>query len=137
MDLDSLIIKGLDEGMTLRDGILAVKNIGFLNLDIEGNSKIVVDSHSRKIIIHVFIMLLMEDIWKLAQDLNIYICRHVYRKANGTTYCLAKKGIGILETSVWRSNFPKDLINASFEDYCGPFSNHVCKISIMKSSFIK
>ena len=84
MDLDSLIIKGLAEGMTLRDGILAVKNIGFLNLDIEG------------VIIPVSIMLLIKDIWKLTQDLNIYICRHAYRKANGTTDCLAKKGIGIL-----------------------------------------
>ena len=70
-------------------------------------------------------------------DINIYICRHAYRKLNRTIDCLAKKGIGILESSVWRSNFPKDLINVSFKDYCGPFSNCVCKISIMKSSFIK
>ena len=41
MDLDSLVIKGLAEGMTLRDGILVVKNNGFLNLDIKGDSKIV------------------------------------------------------------------------------------------------
>ena len=70
-------------------------------------------------------------------DINIYICRHAYRKVNITIDCLAKKGIGILESSVWRSNFPKDLINVSFKDYCGPFSNRVCKISIMKSSLIK
>ena len=62
-------------------------------------------------------------------DINIYICRHAYRKVNRTIDCLAKKGIGILESSVWRSNFPKDLINVSFKDYCGPFSNCVCKIS--------
>ena len=41
MDLDSLIIKGLAEGMTLRDVILVVKNNGFFNLDIKGDSKIV------------------------------------------------------------------------------------------------
>ena len=62
-------------------------------------------------------MLLMEDIWKLAQNHNIYICQHAYRKVNGTIDCLAKKGIGILESSVWRSNFPKDFINVSFKDY--------------------
>ena len=82
-------------------------------------------------------MLLMKDIWKLAHNLNIYIFRLAYRKVNGTIDCLAKKGIAILESSVWRSNFPKDLINVSFKDYCGPFSNRVCKISIMKSSFTK
>ena len=62
------------ECMALRDGILAVKNNGFLNLEIESDSKIVVDSYNRKINIPVSIMLLMEDIWKLAKDLNIYIC---------------------------------------------------------------
>ena len=43
--------------MTLRDGILTVKNNGFLNLDIEGDFKIVVDSYNRKIIIPVSIIL--------------------------------------------------------------------------------
>ena len=46
-------------------------------------------------------MFLMEDSWKLAHNLNIYIFRHAYRKVNGTIDCLAKKGIGILESSVW------------------------------------
>ena len=45
-------------------------------------------------------MLLREDIWKLAQNINIYICRHAYRKVNGTIDCLARKGIGILESNV-------------------------------------
>ena len=73
------------------------------------------DSNNRKINIPVSIMLLMEDILKLAQDLNIYICRHIYKEANRTVDCLANKSISILESSVWRSNFPIDVINVSFE----------------------
>ena len=41
----------------------------------------------------------MEDIWKLSHGLNIYECRHVYREANRTADCLAKKGIGNLDSS--------------------------------------
>ena len=39
--------------------------------------------------------------------------------ANRTAYCLANKGISILELSVWRSYLPKDVIDVSFEDYHG------------------
>ena len=56
--------------------------------------------YNKKINIPISIMLLMEDIWKLAQDLNIYICQHVYQEANITVDCLANKGISILESSV-------------------------------------
>ena len=112
--------------MTLRDGKFAAKNNGFLNLEIENDSKIIVDSYNRKINIHVSIMLLMENIWKLAHDLDIYICRHVYKEENRTANCLAKKRISILESSVWWSNFLNDMVNVSFEDYCGYFFNGIC-----------
>ena len=42
------------ECMTLRDVILAVKNNGFLNLEIEGDSKIVIDCFNKRISIPVF-----------------------------------------------------------------------------------
>ena len=48
--------------MALRDRILVAKNNGFLYLEIEGDSKIVVDSYNRKISIPISIILLMEDI---------------------------------------------------------------------------
>ena len=52
--------------MALRDGMLAAKNNGFLNLEIEGDSKIVIDCYNKKSNIPSSIMLLMEDIWKLS-----------------------------------------------------------------------
>ena len=45
---------------------------------------------------------------------------------------MAKKGIGSINSNVWRSNFPKDVIKISFEDYCGSLFNRVCKISQKK-----
>ena len=35
--------------MTLRDGVLAVRDNDFLNLQIEGDSKIVIDYFNRKL----------------------------------------------------------------------------------------
>ena len=34
-----------------------------------------------------------------------------------------KKGIGIMDSKIWSSNFGKDVTNISFEDYCGSLSN--------------
>ena len=107
--------------MALRDGMLAVKRKGFLNLEIEGDSKIVIDCYNKKINIHNSILLLMEDIWNLSQSLNIYVCRHVYRECNRTANCLAKKRLISLDYSVWWSNLSKDVTNISFHDYCGFF----------------
>ena len=41
-----------------------------------------------------------KDIWKLSQDLNIHIYRHIYREANRIADCLTKKGLGIVDSNV-------------------------------------
>ena len=46
--------------MTIRDEILATKINGYLNLDIEGDSKIVIDSFIKMIIIPCSIILINE-----------------------------------------------------------------------------
>ena len=118
--------------MTLRDGILAAKNNGFLSLEIEGDLNIVIDCSNKMISVPCSIRILMEDIWKLSNDLNIYSCHYVYREANRTTDCIAKKGItGIIDSKIWFSNFPKDIANINFEDYCGSLSNRLCKLNAM------
>ena len=73
-------------------------------------------------------MILMEDIWKLFDDLNIYSCHNVYREANKIADCNPKKGISIINSRIWMSNFPKDVTNISFEDYCSFLSNRLYKL---------
>ena len=79
--------------VVLRDGILVAIYNSFTNLEIEGDSEVNIDCYKRKSNSPSSIILLMEDIWRLSQDLNIYNCCHIYREANRTTDCLAKKGI--------------------------------------------
>ena len=50
------------ECMTLRDGMLATKRKGFLNLEIVSDSKIMIDCYNKNINISSSILLLMEDI---------------------------------------------------------------------------
>ena len=46
--------------MALRDDILSTKNYEFLNLDIEGDSTIVIDCYNNKNNLPSFVILLME-----------------------------------------------------------------------------
>lgn len=48
--------------MVFQDSVLLIKNNKFLNLEIEGGSKIVIDSYNKNNIIFNSIMLLMKDI---------------------------------------------------------------------------
>ena len=52
------------------------------------------------------IILLMEDVWSLSRNLNIYCCCHIYWEANRSADCLAKNGIFITDSYIWRINFP-------------------------------
>ena len=57
--------------MIFRDDMLAVKFNELLNLEIEGDSKIVIDSYNKKSDIFSSIMLLMENIGKIIQNFVI------------------------------------------------------------------
>ena len=96
--------------LTAKNNLL---NKGYSNLDIEGDSKIDIDRYNEMINIFGSIMLSMEDIWKLSQGLHTYECQHAYKKVNRIINCLAKKGISIIDFSIWLANFPKDVINIS------------------------
>ena len=67
----------------------------FLSLEIEGDSKIVIDCFNKRISVPCSIRILIEDILKLFEGLNIYNHHHVYKEANKTAYCITKKGISI------------------------------------------
>ena len=120
---NALII--IAECIVLRDSMLVTKNYGFLNLEIEGYSKIVIDCYNKKNNIPNFIMLLMKNILKLSQNLNIY---H-YRETNRKIYCLVKKDICNIKLFIWWLNFLKDVTKFGFEDYCGSSFNQICRYS--------
>ena len=77
----------------MRDDVLATIYNGFTKLEIEGDSKVIINCYNRRSSSPSSIILLMGDIWRLSQNLNIYKCNHIYREANRTTDYLTKKCI--------------------------------------------
>ena len=61
------------------------------NLKIRSDSGIVIDCYNKKYNILSFIILLIDNIWRLFYDLNIYYHCHIYREINKIIY---KKCIG-------------------------------------------
>ena len=115
------------EYVALRVDVLAAIYNYFTNLEIEGDSKVIIDCYNRRSSSPSSIILLMKDIWRLSQDLNIYKCGHIYREVNRTTICLAKKYIYDTNLNIWFSNFPRDVIKLGFKDYYGLSFNRMCK----------
>lgn len=54
------------EGMPLRYDILDAKYNGFLNLEIEGDFKGVINCYNKKSSFHSLVILLINDIWSLS-----------------------------------------------------------------------
>ena len=65
--------------------VLLQKTKGFLNLEIEDDSKVIIDYYNKNCSLPSSIILVMEDIQKLSHDLNIYNYCHIYKKANKAT----------------------------------------------------
>ena len=113
--------------MALRDGVLTIRLNGFFNLEIEGDSKVIINCYKQKRSLPSLIILLTKDIWGLTQDLNILNCCHIYREADRIVDCLAKKGICNTNSVIWWSEFPKDVRNFTFEDYCETSFSRICR----------
>lgn len=72
------------------------RSYGFTNLETEGDSKVIMD-FLQKCSLPSLIML---HICRLAHDLNIFHCGHIYRESNRITYCLAKKCICVIDSNI-------------------------------------
>ena len=73
----------------MRDDVLAIIYNDFINLKIEGISKVIIDCYNIRNSSPNSIILLIKDIWRHSQDINIYNCGHIYKEVNRIIYCLA------------------------------------------------
>ena len=76
--------------MILRDDILAVRDIGFLSVEIKGDTKVIKNCFNRKNSSLNSIILLMEDVWRIFLNSNMVNCCYLYGKANIIVDCLIK-----------------------------------------------
>ena len=54
------------ESISLRDGVVAAIYNGFTNLEIEGDSTVIINCYNRRSSSPSSVILLMEDIWRLS-----------------------------------------------------------------------
>ena len=107
--------------MALRDGVLTTTNNGgFSNLEIERDYKIIINCYNKKSSLVSSINFLM----------NIYHCCYIYKEANITTYCLAKKGICNIHSNIWRSILLKMLENLLLKIILKMLENLLLKIIV-------
>ena len=81
------------------------------------------------------IRVLMEDIWNLSGNLNIYSSYHVYREATRIADYLIRKCIGIIDSRIWLSNLPKNVKYSSFVDHCISDFYQIAFVRLMLCSF--
>ena len=81
------------ECVTLRNFILATIYHSLITFKNERNSVVIIICYNRRSSSLSSIILLMEDVYRLSQDINIYNYGHIYREANRTTECIAMKCI--------------------------------------------
>ena len=69
-------------------------------LENEADLRIVIACFNKRIGVFCSIRILMEDILKLSNDLNIYGCHRVYTKVNKILDCIVKKYISIIDSRI-------------------------------------
>ncbi|XP_004308642.1 PREDICTED: putative ribonuclease H protein At1g65750-like [Fragaria vesca subsp. vesca] len=70
------------EATALRDSLLSVKEKGFIDVVVEGDSKLVIDVMTQKINPPWRIHQIVDDIRKIAESFSSISFHHVYREAN-------------------------------------------------------
>ena len=70
-------------------------------METEGDSKVIIDCYNIRNSLPGSIIILMEYIWRLSQDLNIYNYRHIHREVNKTLDCLVKKCLYNTNNNIW------------------------------------
>ena len=67
------------ECVALRDRVLSAKPNFFSTWRLQKDFKVIIDCYDKKNSLPSSIILLMEDIWGLARNLNIFSCCHIYK----------------------------------------------------------
>lgn len=112
----SIVLIIITKYMTLGDGVLVVRNNGLSNLQIEGDSKIVISG------LPCVISSCVEDIWSIFQYLNIFKYFRIYRVAIEQG-CSVENGRYSTDSNICRSKFPMNVKKIAFKDCCSSSFN--------------
>ena len=103
------------EATALRNGLVAAKQKGLRRLQVEGDSKLVIDAVNGVSAPPWRLKKIIEDIRMLAQDLEAIHFKHIFREANFVADAIADLGHNCSAVT-WHDGVPKEASRALLFD---------------------
>ena len=85
----------------MRNGLRVAVKVGFNNIHIKGDNKILIQTVQGRIQSHWKIQVLIQDIFYYLQTGTRVIVHHIFRKGNRAADWLAELGLSLSSTIVW------------------------------------
>ncbi|KAL6138797.1 hypothetical protein ACLB2K_064076 [Fragaria x ananassa] len=104
------------EAVALRDSLLKAKEKSFTNVEVEGDSKLVIDAVNGRFEPHWRLIKLVEDIRTLATSFDSITFRHVLREANFVADAIANLGHACNSPMYWNDRIPSEVSRALLFD---------------------
>ncbi|XP_062021407.1 uncharacterized protein LOC133737973 [Rosa rugosa] len=89
------------EATALRDSLIAAKDKGFTRVEVEGNSKLVIDAVTGIVISPWRLLKLIEDIRTIGTSFSQITFKHIYREANFVAEAIANLGHDAASPMSW------------------------------------
>nr|XP_011462180.1 PREDICTED: uncharacterized protein LOC105350886 [Fragaria vesca subsp. vesca] len=92
------------EATALRDGLINAKAKGYTDIQVEGDSKMVIEAVNENISSPWRIKQIVQDIKKIAKGFSTISFKHIYREANFAADAIASTRHQTTEERVWENN---------------------------------
>ncbi|PRQ37612.1 putative ribonuclease H [Rosa chinensis] len=104
------------EATALRDSLIAAKDKGFTRVEVEGDSKLVIDVVTGRVIPPWRLLKLIEDIRTIATSFSQITFKHIYREANFVADAIANLGHNAASPMSWSDRVPSEASRALIFD---------------------
>ncbi|KAL6178335.1 hypothetical protein ACLB2K_049853 [Fragaria x ananassa] len=94
------------EATTLRDSLAKAKDQGFLNIQVEGDSKMVIDAINERISTRWRLLKIIQDIRMITRSFNTISFKHIFREANFVVDAITHEGHLLPNGRTWMGSCP-------------------------------
>ncbi|KAL6181324.1 hypothetical protein ACLB2K_047979 [Fragaria x ananassa] len=94
------------EATTLRDSPAKGKDQDFLNIQVKGNSKVVIDAINERISTRWRLLKIIQDFRMIARSFNTISFKHIFRYANFVADAITHEGHLLPNGRTWMGSYP-------------------------------
>ena len=107
------------EARAVRDALWSALERNFSRIQVEGDSKLVIDCINQKCFTPWRLKSLMKDITSIASNFEAISFHHIYREANFTADAVTSIGHRITSSQTWNNGLPLNALPAFNHDFFG------------------